>query len=75
MLDHTPLLLSKKDAALQLSVSLRTVDNLIAAKRLPARKIGRRTLIPRSALEQLARRDVPNIAKAVADARMAARAL
>ena len=43
-----------------LSVSLRTIDNLLAAKRLISRKIGRRTLIPRSAIEKLARRDVPS---------------
>jgi excisionase family DNA binding protein len=54
------ILVSKRLAAALLSVSLRTIDNLIAAKRLTSRKIGRRTLIPRSAVEQLARRDVPS---------------
>jgi len=54
------LLVSKRDAASLLSVSVRTIENLIAAKRLIARKLGRRTLIPRSAIEQLARRDVPS---------------
>jgi excisionase family DNA binding protein len=51
------LLLTKKDVAYALSLSLRTVDNLIAAKRLQVRRIGRRVLIPRHALEQFARRD------------------
>jgi len=54
------LLVSKRDAASLLSVSVRTIENLIAAKRLVARKLGRRTLIPRSAIEQLARRDTPS---------------
>src|SRR6266851_8454933 len=54
------LLVSKKDAALMLSVSVRTVENLIAVKRLVARKLGRRTLIPRSSIEQLAKRDTPS---------------
>lgn len=63
------LLISKQTAASLLSVSLRTIDNLLAAKRLTARKIGRRTLIPRSAVEQLARRDVPSPANEVAELR------
>jgi len=54
------LLVSIRDAARLMSVSTRTIQNLIAAKRLPARKLGRRTLISRSALEQLARRDTPS---------------
>ncbi|MHB8734794.1 MAG: helix-turn-helix domain-containing protein [Terriglobales bacterium] len=44
-------------AAELLGVSVRTVQNLIAAKELPSRKIGRRRLIPYSALQALARRD------------------
>lgn len=52
-----PLLVSKRDAAVALSLSVRTIENLIAAKKLPARKIGRRTLIPYSALRGLASRD------------------
>jgi len=54
------LLVSKREAASLLSVSVRTIENLIAAKRLVARKLGRRTLIPRSALEQFIRRDTPS---------------
>jgi excisionase family DNA binding protein len=45
-----PLLLTKKAAAHLLSLSLRTVDNLISTKQLPVRRIGRRVLIPRTAL-------------------------
>ena len=51
------ILCSKKEAAAALSVSVRTVDNLIASKQLAVRKIGRRTLIERVILERFARRD------------------
>ena len=54
------ILVSKKEAAAALGVSLRTVENLIASKQLDARRIGRRRLVPRTSLEKLARRDVPN---------------
>ena len=53
------ILLSKRDSARLLSVSLRTVDNLIAHKRLVVRRVGRRVLIPRRALEEFARHDHP----------------
>jgi len=52
----TQILLSKRDAADALGISLRTVDHLIAGKRLPVMKIGKRVLVPRKALEQFARR-------------------
>jgi excisionase family DNA binding protein len=55
-----PLLVSKRRAAEALSVSVRTVENLIVSKKLPSRKIGRRTLIPYSALRALASRDTPS---------------
>jgi len=51
--------LSKTEAARVLGVSLRTVDRLIALKRLPVRRFGRRVLIQRSALRELFRRDHP----------------
>jgi excisionase family DNA binding protein len=55
---HTrPILVTLRRAAELLGVSTRTVQNLIAAKELPSRKIGRRRLIPYSALQALARRD------------------
>ncbi len=54
---QTPLLVSKRDAAALLSLCVRTVDNLIATKKLPARRVGRRVLIPYAALVQFARRD------------------
>jgi len=40
-----------------LSVSPRTIQNYIAAKLLPARKIGRRTVIPVRSLEAFLRTD------------------
>ena len=55
--ERTPLLVSKRDAAALLSLCVRTVDNLIAMKKLPARRVGRRVLIPYTALVQFARRD------------------
>ncbi len=48
-----------------LSVSPRTIQNYIRAKMLPARKIGRRTVIPVRALELFLRTDQPSpVAKA-----------
>lgn len=54
-----PLLVSKEEARVMLGVSLRTIDNLIAAKELPHRKIGRRVLIPYAALAAFIRGDHP----------------
>ena len=51
------ILLDKKTAARLLSVSPRTIDNLIAGRELVVRRVGRRVLIPRQSLEQFARRD------------------
>lgn len=51
------LLVTKREAAFALSVSVRTVENFIRRKALVARKIGRRTLIPLRSLEAFARRD------------------
>ena len=44
-------------AAEMLSVSPRTIQNYIAVKLLPTRKIGRRTVIPVRALEAFLRSD------------------
>jgi excisionase family DNA binding protein len=56
-LGHPPLLISKRDAAALLSLCLRSIDNLIARKQLPCRRIGKRVLIPYTALVAFARRD------------------
>jgi excisionase family DNA binding protein len=53
------LLLSKKEAAQSLGTSLRSLEYLIARKDLVSRRVGRRVLIPASALEQFARHDHP----------------
>jgi excisionase family DNA binding protein len=54
------LAVSVREAAAMLSVSRRTIENFIAAKKLTARKLGRRTLIPVKALEALLRTDQPS---------------
>lgn len=53
------ILFPKKEAAVLLGISLRTLENLIARRELETRCIGRRRLIPRASLEKLAQRDVP----------------
>ena len=55
--DTAPLLVSEKEAARLLGISLRTVRRLIARKELRAIRVGRRSLISRQALEQFTRRD------------------
>ena len=52
-----PLLVSKKEASVLLGVCPRTIDNFVARKELPCRRIGRRTLIPYQALLAFAKRD------------------
>jgi hypothetical protein len=60
---QTPLLVSKRDAAAMLGVCVRSIDNYIAEKALPCRRLGRRVLIPYSALVTFARRDhLPTVA-------------
>jgi excisionase family DNA binding protein len=54
---HAPLLVSKKQAASILGLSVRTVENYINSKALTARKAGRRTLITFASLQAFSRRD------------------
>lgn len=54
-----PMAFSKPEVARALGVSLRTVDRLIALKRLPVRRLGRRVLIPRDSLYAFLRADHP----------------
>jgi excisionase family DNA binding protein len=49
------LLLSKNEAARLLGLSLRSLEHLISRQEIPTRKIGRRVLIMRSAVESFAR--------------------
>ena len=57
------LLYSKREAAQLLSLSPRTIDNLIAAGELNPRRVGRRTLLELSELERFAKRDHSTRAK------------
>lgn len=56
---RNPIAMTKQEAAQMLGVSLRTIDRLIALKELQVRRLGRRVLIPRAALESLMHRDHP----------------
>jgi excisionase family DNA binding protein len=49
------LLLSKQEAARMLGVSIRSLEHLISRQEIPTRKIGRRVLIMRSAVESFAK--------------------
>ena len=49
-------LLSRRQAAQSLSISLRTLDYLIASGKLTMRRIGRRVLIEPAELERFSRR-------------------
>ena len=51
--------LSRKDAALALGVSLRTIDYLLARGELRGRRIGRRIVIPKAMIETFLRHDHP----------------
>lgn len=53
------IVVTKKTAAQMLSVSLRTIDHLIAAKELAIRKIGRRVVVPRQSLSDFILKDHP----------------
>ncbi len=48
------LLLSKHEAARLLGLSIRSLEHLISRKEIPTRRIGRRVLIARSAVESFA---------------------
>lgn len=54
-----PILLSRKQAAAFLSISLRSIDYLIGQGRLKTRRVGGRVLIPRHECERFASQDNP----------------
>lgn len=54
------LLVSREEAAEIVSLSIRSIDYLLASKELPFRKIGTRTMIPLSALQAFARMHHPD---------------
>lgn len=51
------MLYTRKDAAFQLSISLRSLDYAIANKKLNTRKFGGRVLIPHGELVRFSRMD------------------
>jgi excisionase family DNA binding protein len=51
------LLLTRSEAAATLSISIRTLDALLARGELPTRRLGRRRLIARTDLERFIKRD------------------
>lgn len=55
---------SKAEVSSLLSISLRTLDNLIARKEITVRRIGRRVLIPYTSVAAFLRCDHSTIAKA-----------
>lgn len=60
-----PLAVSVSEAARLLGLSKRSVENYILAKRLVARKAGRRTLVLTSSLSAFLRHDQPSPAREV----------
>jgi excisionase family DNA binding protein len=56
---HAKLLVGREEAAERLSLSIRSVDYLLANRQLKFRRIGGRVLIPVSELERFARMDHP----------------
>ena len=63
MVNQNKIAVSIREAAAMLSVSPRTVTSYITLKLLPARKIGRRTVIPVRALEKFLSHDQPSPSK------------
>ena len=53
-----PLAVGMAEAARRLGLSPRTVATLVADKQLPSVKVGRRRIIPVSALEEFVNRDI-----------------
>lgn len=53
------LLYTRQDAAYVLSISIRSLDYLVANKQLVVRRIGSRVLIPMGELRRLSREDHP----------------
>lgn len=51
------LLYTRREAAELLSISLRLLDDLLATGELMSRRVGRRRLIPATALQAFARKD------------------
>lgn len=54
-----PLLYTRQAAATMLSISVRSLDYMVASKLLAARRLGSRVLIPAGELRRIAREDHP----------------
>lgn len=63
MIIQDKLAVSAPEAAAMLSLSLRSIQNYIAAKKIPVRKVGKRTLILVRDLEEFLRKDQPSPAR------------
>jgi hypothetical protein len=61
--DVEKLLYSRRDTALALSLSIRSIDYLITTGRLSSRRIGGKILIPASAVRRFAREDHPDLVR------------
>ena len=59
MPDDSVLAVSISEAARRLGVSVRTIATLVASKELGSRRIGRRRVIPVTALEAFLKKDSP----------------
>ena len=66
MLVPDKVLYTKREAAQLLSISVRSLDYLIFSRQMPTRRIGRRVLVHRDAIEHFARRDHAFIRMSVA---------
>lgn len=62
------LLYDKRTAAALLSISIRSLEYMIAKSEIKVRRLGSRVLVPRIEVEKLARRDVPSPSPAKARA-------
>jgi len=58
--DETVLAVGMTEAARRLGLSVRTVASLVARRELPSRKVGRRGIIPVSALTMFIKGDHPS---------------
>ena len=57
MVEGPRLLYTRKEAARQLSISVRSLDYLIAMKQLATRRVGKRVMIPHGELIRFAKAD------------------
>jgi excisionase family DNA binding protein len=61
------LLFSRRDAAVALSLSVRSIDYLISNGELSTRRVGRKILIPAVEIRRFARRDHPRAVRVLSE--------